>query len=83
MSVWRAISGTFATIFGLLGSKKWMTRDGLTGISVTGAGAPSASGLPKSRGLRIASPQLHWTRVAAAPAAAALGQWARSRFPVS
>src|SRR6266404_3402212 len=53
MSAVRASSGSFANIFGLLGSKKWIIRDGRTGISVTGAGAPIASGLKKSRGLRI------------------------------
>ena len=43
-----AISGTFDAIFGLLGSKKWIMREGLNGISRSGAGAPSASGLKKS-----------------------------------
>src|SRR5262249_13733072 len=54
MSACRARSGSLAAIFSLLGSKKWMQRDGLIGISRTGSGAPSASGLKKSRGLRMA-----------------------------
>src|SRR5919108_4155856 len=53
MSLAATISGTFATIFSLLASRKWIIRDGLTGISRGGSGAPSASGLKKSRGLRI------------------------------
>src|SRR4051794_19381689 len=52
MSALAAVSGSFPTIFSLLGSKKWIIRDGLTGISVTGSGAPTASGFAKSRGLR-------------------------------
>ena len=69
MSACRAISGTLAAIFGLLGSKKWITRDGLTGISSSGVGAPIASGLPKSRGLRIAlSSSVNACRCAAAAA---------------
>src|SRR3954447_10867302 len=52
MSALAAVSGSFPTIFSLLGSKKWIIRDGVTGISVSGAGAPTASGLTKSRGLR-------------------------------
>ena len=59
MSAWRARSGSFAAILGLLGSKKWMTRDGAIGISRTGSGAPSARGLKKSRGLRIAASVHH------------------------
>ena len=47
------ISGSFAAIFGFDGSKKWMQRDGFTGISRGGVGAPSASGFRKSRGLRM------------------------------
>src|SRR5439155_14571554 len=53
MSVFWAISGSLAAIFAFEGSKKWITRDGFTGISGGGVGAPMASGLPKSRGLRI------------------------------
>ena len=37
-------SGTLAAIFALLGSKKWMTRDGRAGTCVRGVGAPTASG---------------------------------------
>ena len=39
-----ARSGTLAAIFSLLGSKKWIMRDGRNGISRTGSGAPIASG---------------------------------------
>ena len=44
MSACFASSGTFAAIFGFDGSKKWIIRDGLTGISRTGSGAPMARG---------------------------------------
>jgi hypothetical protein len=53
MSVFVAMSGALATIFSLEKSKKWIIRDGLTGISAGGAGAPMASGLRKSRKLRM------------------------------
>src|SRR3954447_18762140 len=53
MSTVGAMSGTFATIFSLEKSRKWIIREGLTGISRTGSGASMASGLKKSRGLRI------------------------------
>src|SRR6266536_2496000 len=53
MSTFGAISGTLATIFSLEKSRKWIIRDGRNGISRTGSGAPIASGLRKSRGLRI------------------------------
>ena len=53
MSACLAMSGTFAAIFSFEASKKWIIREGLNGISVTGSGAPIASGLKKSRGLRI------------------------------
>ena len=53
MSACFARSGSFAAIFSFDGSKKWIMRDGLTGISRTGSGAPMASGLKKSRGLRM------------------------------
>ncbi len=45
------MSGTFATIFALLGSKKWMARLGRAGISRSGWGAPTASGRKKSLAL--------------------------------
>ena len=45
--------GTFVAILGLLGSKKWMTRDGRAGICVRGVGAPTASGRKKSLALRM------------------------------
>jgi hypothetical protein len=47
------MSGTFAAIFSFEASKKWIIRDGGNGISVTGSGAPSASGSKKSLGFRI------------------------------
>ena len=46
------ICGTFAAIFSLLGSKKWMAREGRAGISVGGSGAPTARGRKKSLALR-------------------------------
>ena len=49
-----AMSGTLATILGLEAGKKWIIRDGRTGISRSGSGAPTASGRKKSLGLRIA-----------------------------
>jgi hypothetical protein len=48
-----AISGTFAAIFAFEGSKKWIMREGLNGISRRGIGAPSASGRKKSFALRM------------------------------
>jgi hypothetical protein len=39
-----------ATIFSFEKSRKWIIRDGFTGISRSGSGAPIASGLKKSRG---------------------------------
>ena len=53
MSACSAIAGSFATIRSFEGSKKWIMREGVTGISGSGSGAPWASGLKKSRGLRI------------------------------
>src|SRR5947209_12901755 len=53
MSTVGAMSGTLATIFSLEKSRKWIIREGLNGISSTGCGAPIASGLAKSRGLRM------------------------------
>src|SRR3990172_7351750 len=50
-----ASSGTFVAIFGLLASKKWIMREGSTGISRTGSGAPAARGLKKSLALRMGS----------------------------
>ena len=52
MSTVGAMSGTFATIFSFEKSRKWIIREGVTGISRSGSGASSASGLKKSRGLR-------------------------------
>src|SRR5258705_10941244 len=48
-----ARSGTFAAIFGLLGSKKWIIRAGRNGISRGGSGAPIAFALKKSFAVRI------------------------------
>ena len=48
-----ATSGSLVAIFSLLGSKKWIIRDGGNGISRSGSGAPTASGWKKSRGLRM------------------------------
>ena len=58
MSDSAAISGTFAAIFSLEGSKKWIIRDGLTGISAGGSGAPRASGCVNWRGFLNWSPGL-------------------------
>src|SRR6478735_8701427 len=54
MSVLVAMSAALATIFSLEKSRKWIIREGRSGISASGAGAPMASGLKKSRGLRMA-----------------------------
>ena len=53
MSVFGAMSGSLATIFSFEASKKWIIREGGNGISRSGSGAPMASGLKKSRGLRM------------------------------
>src|SRR3954447_20069485 len=53
MSTVGAMSGTLATIFSLEKSRKWIIRDGTTGISASGSGAPIASGWKKARGLRM------------------------------
>jgi hypothetical protein len=53
MSVLAAMSAALATIFSFEKSRKWIIREGLTGISRSGSGAPIASGARKSRGLRI------------------------------
>src|SRR5918996_1559183 len=52
-SVCRAMSGALAAIFSFEKSRKWIMREGVTGISRRGSGASTASGLRKSRGLRI------------------------------
>ena len=52
MSACWAMSGTLAAIFSFEASRKWIIREGLTGISSSGSGAPIASGLAKSRGFR-------------------------------
>ena len=50
MSVFSAMSAALATIFSLEKSRKWIIRDGLTGISRSGSGAPIACGWKKSLG---------------------------------
>ena len=50
MSVFAAMPAAFSTIFSLEKSRKWIIRDGLTGISASGSGAPIASGWKKSLG---------------------------------
>src|SRR6185503_7435910 len=50
MSVCVAMSAALATIFGFEKSRKWIIRDGVTGISRSGSGAPIASGWKKSLG---------------------------------
>src|SRR3954469_13456137 len=71
MSARWARSGSLPTIFSLLGSKKWIIRDGVTGISSGGSGAPTARGWAKSRGLRIggalAAPRARRARPAPPP----------------
>ncbi len=47
-----ATSGSLAAIFSLLGSKKWIIRAGLSGISSSGSGAPIGERVAKARGLR-------------------------------
>ena len=46
-----AISGTLAAIFSLLGSKKWIIREGLNGTSRGGAGRADRKGLSKIAGV--------------------------------
>ena len=59
------ICGTLAAIFALDGSKKWIARLGRAGISVTGAGAPTASGRKKSLAGRMGRnlPKARYPRV--------------------
>jgi acyl dehydratase len=47
------MSGSLPTIFSLEGSKKWIMREGFSGISRSGSGAPMARGLKKSLGCRM------------------------------
>ena len=56
MSTLAAMSGALPTIFGFEAGKKWIIRDGGNGISRTGSGAPTASGLKKSFGERMPTP---------------------------
>ena len=50
MSVFSAMSPALATIFSFEKSRKWIIREGLTGISRSGSGAPIACGWKKSLG---------------------------------
>src|SRR3954469_9354049 len=59
MSAFVAMSGSLPTIFALEGSKKWIIRDGVRGISRSGSGAPIASGAKKSLGCRIGRGWFH------------------------
>src|SRR5918998_3692116 len=63
MSVWRGMSGALAAICSFEKSRKWIIREGLKGISRSGSGASSASGLKKSLGLRIQRRNLPVTRI--------------------
>src|SRR5688500_13046853 len=63
MSVCRATSGALAAIFSFEKSRKWIIREGLKGISRSGSGAPTASGLKKSLGLRMGRESLPTARV--------------------
>jgi hypothetical protein len=44
------MAAALATIFGFEKSRKWIIRDGVTGISRSGSGAPIACGWKKSLG---------------------------------
>ena len=55
MSAFGAMSGALATIFSFEKSRKWIIREGRNGHLADGSGAPTASGLKKSRGLRMAA----------------------------
>jgi hypothetical protein len=50
MSVFAAMPAAFSTIFSLEKSRKWIIREGLTGISRSGSGAPIACDWKKSLG---------------------------------
>src|SRR5918996_2672794 len=63
MSVVRAMSGALAAIFSFEKSRKWIMREGPTGISRSGSGASMASGLKKSLGFRIGRRRLPAVRV--------------------
>src|SRR5215212_1859037 len=63
MSVLAAMSEALAAIFSFEKSRKWIIREGLKGISVSGWGASTASGLKKSLGLRIGRGNLPTTRI--------------------
>src|SRR5215204_6578543 len=63
MSTCGAMSGALATILSFEKSRKWIILEGLNGISRSGSGAPIASGLKKSLGLRIARRNLSMARI--------------------
>ena len=56
MSACLAMSGTLAAIFSFEASKKWIIREGRTGTSRSGSGAPIASGWAKLRGFLKSAP---------------------------
>ena len=51
MSVLVAMSAALETIFSFEKSRKWIIREGLTGISRSGSGAPIASGGEEGTGV--------------------------------
>src|SRR3954451_11922002 len=77
MSTVGAMSGTFATIFSLEKSGKWIIREGRTGISRAGSGASIARGLKKTLGVRMRPRNL--PRVLAGLEALLLGDGGRMR----
>ena len=64
MSVVRARSGSLAAIFSFDGSKKWIIRDGVTGISSSGSGAPGGERLGEVAGVAHAARRPYRRRVA-------------------
>ncbi len=52
------MSAALATIFSFEKSRKWIIREGLTGISVSGAGAPIAMRLEEVSGVSQAAPRV-------------------------
>src|SRR3954454_18765391 len=56
MSACLARSGAFAAMFSFEKSRKWIIREGFTGISSGGSGAPIASGCVNWRGFRTEFP---------------------------
>src|SRR5882757_322311 len=62
MSVCCAMAAALATIFGFEKSRKWIIRDGVTGISRSGSGAPIACGWKKSLGCLKCPPAVFLAR---------------------